>query len=78
MEILALMPELIRRALLPPYLGYAGANKATSLSERQLRRLKDQRLVEFTTEGRRVLFVTDSLFAYLDESRVERRTGDGL
>ncbi len=72
-DLLATMPEILRRSRLGQYLTEDQACEETGLSRRQLRHLRSERRVPFTKRGRVILIKTSDLFDYIEAGRVPAR-----
>lgn len=72
-QMMAVLPEIIRRSRLGEYLTDKEAQAETGLSARQLRNLRDKRRIEYNRVGRAVLYRTESLLAAIDEGRIPVR-----
>jgi excisionase family DNA binding protein len=71
--ITARLPEVIRRASLPPYLTRAEVCALTGWSERKVDYLRAERRLPFIRRGRTVLFPTSEVEAFLDAGHVPMR-----
>lgn len=74
--LLRVLPEAIRRATEPEYLGREEAANRLNISTRALDyRLKERRLPH-VKRGRRVLIPTSALRDYMDEAEIPARSAD--
>lgn len=64
------LPGVIRRAALPPYLTKAQLVELTGWSARKVDYLREKRRLPFTQHGRKVLFATADVEAFLAEGHV--------
>ncbi len=69
----ACLPEVIRRATLPPYVTAAQLADLTGLSLRQISYLRAKGCIPFVQRGRTVRYPTTEALAYLEEGRVPAR-----
>jgi hypothetical protein len=74
-DLLATLPEAIRRGRLGEYLSDEQAQAETGLNARQLRYLRERRRIEWTRVPgtRAVLYPTTALFRAIDAGRVSAR-----
>lgn len=75
-EMLAVMPEAVRRAMLPATLTGPEVERLAGFSARKLQRLRDARTIPFMQDGRSIVYPTSDLLAWLDERRVSLRWDD--
>lgn len=68
------LPDILRRAQLPPYLTKKQLCELTGWSARKVAYLKSERRIPFVQRGRTVLFPTAEIEAYLNEGFVPART----
>lgn len=67
----ARLPEIIRRAALPPYLTRQQLAELTGWSLRKIDYLRKQRRIAFVRRGRTVVFPTAEVERYFDAGRLE-------
>ena len=72
-DLLAVMPEILRRARLGEYLSAEGAEQETGLTRRQLRHLRDTRKLGYYKHGRVILYRTEELLAFIEAGSVPAR-----
>jgi excisionase family DNA binding protein len=65
-----LLPALIQRALLGPYLTPKKVCELTGWSPRKLAYLREQRRIPYRQEGRSILFKTDDVLAFIETGSV--------
>ena len=73
--MLATVPNAIREANTPEWLGRDEVCQRYGLTPRQLTYMRGQRSIEFTQHGRRILYNRKSLERWIDEGRVESKNG---
>ncbi len=73
-DVLATLPEAIRRAQLGEYLTDEDVIRETKLSKRQLRHLRDTRQIPYVKRGGRTIrYRTADVFAYMEAGRIPAR-----
>lgn len=72
-DLLATMPEILRRARLGEYMTDEEVERETGLSKRQLRHLRDSRQIAFHKRGRVVRYKTVEVFAFMEAGRIPAR-----
>ena len=72
-DVLATLPEILRRSRLGVYLTDDEVTHETGLSRRQLRHLRDSRRLAFCKQGRTIRYRTADVFAFLDAGFVPVR-----
>ena len=72
-DLLATMPEILRRARLGEYLTEDQACEESSITRRQLRHLRSSRQIPYIKRGRVVLVKTTDLFDYIEAGRIPAR-----
>lgn len=68
-----LLPDLVRVALLPPFLTRDELCEWTGWSKRKVDYMRQQRKIDYVRRGRSVLFPTSAVQEYLLEGLVESR-----
>ena len=68
------LPDILRRAQLPPYLTKHQLCELTGWSARKIDYLKAKRSIAFVQRGRSILFPTAEVEAYLNEGFVPARS----
>ena len=64
------VPDALREATAPEWLGRDEACQRYGLTPRQLTYMRTNRSIEFTQHGRRILYNRESLERWIDEGRV--------
>jgi len=72
-DLLATLPEAIRRGRLGEYLNDQQVQAEVGLSARQIRYLRERRAIPFNKVGRVVLYPTTELFRLIDAGKVPVR-----
>ena len=73
--MLQTVPDALREATAPEWLGRDEVCQRYGLTPRQLTYMRGQRSIEFTQHGRRILYNRKSLERWIDEGRVESKNG---
>lgn len=68
--MLQTVPDAVREATAPEWLSREEVCERYGLTPRQLTYMRNQRSVEFTQHGRRILYSRESLEAWIDAGRV--------
>ena len=68
------LPEVVRRAALPPYLSKVELSDLTGWSERKIDYLRERGRLPYVKVGRSVRFKTADVEALLDDARVGARS----
>ena len=72
-DLLATMPEILRRSRLGEYMTDDDVVRECQLSKRQLRHLRDTRAIPYHKRGRTIRYRTAEVFAYMDAGRIPAR-----
>lgn len=72
------LPTLIRQAKRKEWLTTDDLMELTGWSRRTCQYLRDERRIPFTQEGRKILYKTTEIEAYLAENRIEPLDMEGL
>ena len=67
------LPTLIRKAKRKDWLNTDEVMELTGWSRRTLQYLRDKRRIPFSQEGRRILYKTDDIEAYLLNNKIQAR-----
>lgn len=67
------LPSLIRKATRKDWLTTEDVMELTGWSRRTLQYLRDKRRIPFSQEGRRILYKTDDIEAYLASNNIQAR-----
>lgn len=67
------LPSLIRKARRKSWLNTDEVMELTGWSRRTLQYLRDKRRIPFSQEGRRILYKTDDIEAYLLSNKIDVR-----
>ena len=70
------LPTLIRKAKRKEWLTTEELMELTGWSRRTLQYLRDKRRIPFSQEGRRILYKTEDVEAYLQSNKIDARGGD--
>lgn len=70
------LPNLIRKAKRKEWLTTEELMELTGWSRRTLQYLRDKRRIPFSQEGRRILYKTEDVEAYLRNNKIDARGGD--
>lgn len=71
------VPDAIREASAPEWMGRDAVCERYGLTPRQLTYMRDKNAVEYTQHGRRILYNRESLEGWIEEGRVKTRNGNG-
>ncbi len=72
-DLLATMPEIIRRSRFGEYMTGGQVEAETGLSSRQLRHLRSTRQIPYTKRGQTIRYKTSEVFAFMDAGRIPAR-----
>lgn len=72
-DLLATLPEILRRSRLGEYMTDEEVERETGLSKRQLRHLRSTRQIPYTKRGQTVRYKTAEVFAFMDAGRIPAR-----
>ena len=73
-DLLATMPEILRRSRLGTYMDDEQLAHETGLSKRQIKHLRDTRQLPFVKRGKRTIrYKTSDVFAFMEAGRIPAR-----
>lgn len=72
-DLLAALPEILRRSRLGCYMDDGAVVRETGLTKRQLRHLRATRQIPFTKRGKTIRYKTEDVFAYMDAGHIPAR-----
>ena len=67
------LPPIVREATEKPWLTKGELKRLTGWSDRTIQHLRDTRQIPFAQHGRKILYPTGDVLAFLKEHRVEPR-----
>ncbi|OZC04033.1 helix-turn-helix domain-containing protein [Rubricoccus marinus] len=72
-DLLATLPEILRRSRLGEFMTDAEVTRETGLSKRQLRHLRSERRLPYVKQGQTIRYRTSEVFAFMDAGHVPAR-----
>ena len=72
-DILATVPEIMRRGRLGAFLTDEQLAHETGLSKRQIKHLRDTRQITYVKRGRTIRYPTREVFEFMDAGRIPAR-----